>query len=165
MALGCREEGEIAEEAASARADQHADSNRILSRAAGRLLCLNMSIDSLNICTWCLLRVAAASAFDLLNKVNQEIGTTIVIVTHDPAIATSVGRAVAIKDGKTSTETIREVSLERKLGGDSSDTEEFLLIDSAGSVQIPREMLDDLNIGRRVRVDMKDGRVTLESGE
>jgi hypothetical protein len=44
-------------------------------------------------------------------------------------------------------------------------TEEFLLIDSAGSVQIPREMLDELNIGRRVRVDMKDGRVTLESGD
>ena len=102
---------------------------------------------------------------ELLNKVNQEIGTTIVIVTHDPAIATSVERAVAIKDGKTSTETIRKVSLERKLGGDASGTEEFLLIDSAGSVQIPRDMLDELNIGRRVRVDMKDGRVTLESGE
>jgi ABC-type lipoprotein export system ATPase subunit len=101
----------------------------------------------------------------LLNKVNQDLSTTIVIVTHDPAIATSVGRAVAIKDGKTSTETIREVSFERKLGGDAAETEEFLLIDSAGSVQIPREMLSELNIGRRVRVDMKDGRVTLESGD
>jgi ABC-type lipoprotein export system ATPase subunit len=102
---------------------------------------------------------------ELLNKVNQDLGTTIVIVTHDPAIATSVGRAVAIKDGKTSTETTREVSFERKLGGDATDTEEFLLIDSAGSVQIPRDMLDELNIGRRVRVDTKDGRVTLESGD
>ena len=102
---------------------------------------------------------------ELLNKVNQDIGTTIIIVTHDPAIATSVGRAVAIKDGKTSTETTREVSFERKLGGDTSDTEEFLLIDSGGSVQIPRDILDELNIGRRVRVDMKDGRVTLESGD
>ena len=102
---------------------------------------------------------------DLLNKVNQDLGTTIVIVTHDPAIATSVGRAVAIKDGKTSTETTREVSFERRLGGEATGTEEFLLIDSAGSVQIPRDMLDDLNIGRRVRVDVKDGRVTLESGD
>ena len=73
--------------------------------------------------------------------------------------------SVAIKDGKTSTEPTREVSLERKLGGDTMGTEEFLLIDSAGSVQIPREMLDELNIGRRVRVDMEDGRVTLESGD
>jgi len=102
---------------------------------------------------------------ELLNTVNTDIGTTVIIVTHDPAIATSVGRAIAIKDGKTSTETTREVSFERKLGGDASDTEEFLLIDSAGSVQIPREILDELNIGRRVRVDMKDGKVTLESGD
>jgi len=102
---------------------------------------------------------------ELLNTVNTDIGTTIIIVTHDPAIATSVGRAIAIKDGKTSTETTREVSFERKLGGDASDTEEFLLIDTAGSVQIPREILDELSIGRRVRVDMKDGKVTLESGD
>ena len=102
---------------------------------------------------------------ELLNTVNTDIGTTVIIVTHDPAIATSVGRGFAIKDGKTSTETTREVSFERKLGGDASDTEEFLLIDSAGSVQIPREILDELNIGRRVRVDMKDGKVTLESGD
>ena len=102
---------------------------------------------------------------ELLNTVNTDIGTTVIIVTHDPAIATSVGRAIAIKDGKTSTETTREVSFERKLGGDASDTEEFLLIDSAGSVQIPREILDELSIARRVRVDMKDGKVTLESGD
>ena len=102
---------------------------------------------------------------ELLNTVNTDIGTTVIIVTHDPAIATSVGRAIAIKDGKTSTETTREVSFERKLGGDASDTEEFLLIDSAGSVQIPKEILDELSIGRRVRVDMKDGKVTLESGD
>ena len=102
---------------------------------------------------------------ELLNTVNTDIGTTVIIVTHDPAIATSVGRAIAIKDGKTSTETTREVSFERKLGGDASGTEEFLLIDSAGSVQIPKEILDELSIGRRVRVDMKDGKVTLESGD
>ena len=102
---------------------------------------------------------------ELLNKVNQDLGTTIVIVTHDPAIATSVGRAVAIKDGKTSTETTREISSERKLGGDTTGTEEFLLIDSAGSVQIPRDMLDNLNIERRVRVDVNNGKVTLEPGD
>ena len=102
---------------------------------------------------------------ELLNKVNQDLDTTIVIVTHDPAIATSVGRAVAIKDGKTSTETTREVSSERRLGGDTTGTEEFLLIDSAGSVQIPRDMLDNLNIERRVRVDVNNGKVTLEPGD
>ena len=107
----------------------------------------------------------AEEVLELLNKVNQDLRSTIVIVTHDPAIAISVGRAVAIKDGKTSTETTREVSFERRLGGEASEMEEFVLIDSAGSVQIPREMLEELNIGRRARVNMKDGRVTLESSE
>ena len=102
---------------------------------------------------------------ELLNKVNQDLGTTILIVTHDPAIATSVQRAIAIKDGKTSTETIREVSYERKLNGETTNTEEFLLIDTAGSVQIPRDVLNKLSIDRKVRVDIKDGKVTLESGD
>ena len=101
----------------------------------------------------------------LLNKVNQDLGTTILIVTHDPAIATSVQRAIAIKDGKTSTETTREVSYERKLNGETTNTEEFLLIDTAGSVQIPRDVLNELNIERKVKVDIKDGKVTLESGD
>ena len=102
---------------------------------------------------------------ELLNKVNQDLGTTILIVTHDPAIATSVQRAIAIKDGKTSTETTREVSYERKLNGETANTEEFLLIDTAGSVQIPRDVLNKLSIERKVRVDIKDGKVTLESGD
>ena len=102
---------------------------------------------------------------ELLNKVNQDLGTTILIVTHDPSIATSVQRAIAIKDGKTSTETTREVSYERKLNGETTNTEEFLLIDTAGSVQIPREVLNELNIERKVKVDIKDGKVTLESGD
>ena len=106
-----------------------------------------------------------AEVLGLLNDVNRELGTTIVIVTHDPAISSSVGRALAIKDGKTSTETTRAVSFERRIGGDAGETEEFLLVDSSGSVQIPRKMLDELSIGRRVRVAVRDGRVTLESGD
>ena len=102
---------------------------------------------------------------ELLNKVNQDLGTTILIVTHDPAIATSVQRAIAIKDGKTSTETTREVSYGRKLNSETANTEEFLLIDTAGSVQIPRDVLNKLSIERKVRVDIKDGKVTLESGD
>ena len=108
----------------------------------------------------------ASEVLELLNNVNKELGTTIVIVTHDPAISSSVGRAVAIRDGKTSTETTRAVSFERAIGGESdSDVEEFLLVDSSGSVQIPREILDELAIRRRVRLGVTDGRVTLESGE
>ena len=102
---------------------------------------------------------------DLFNEVNQELGTTIVIVTHDPAVATSVGRAITIRDGRTSTETTRKVSFERRVGGEATDTEEFLIVDSAGNVQIPRDMLEQLSIDRRVRASVRSGRVTLESDE
>ncbi len=106
----------------------------------------------------------SAAVLELLNRVNRDLGTTIVVVTHDPAIASSVGRAIAIRDGKTSTETLRRVSFEKRIGGQAEDVEEFLLVDSSGSVQIPRNILDRLAIGRRVRVAEKDGKVTLESG-
>jgi ABC-type lipoprotein export system ATPase subunit len=108
--------------------------------------------------------VTGAAVLELLNGVSRDLKTTIIIVTHDPAIATSVGRAVAIRDGKTSTETLRSVSFERRLGGTADSVEEFLIVDSTGSVQIPREVIQRLAIGRRVRVAVSEGRVTLESG-
>jgi ABC-type lipoprotein export system ATPase subunit len=106
-----------------------------------------------------------AEILDLLNEVNVALGTTTVIVTHDPAISTSVGRAIAIRDGKTSTETRRAIDFQRRVGGDASGTEEFSLIDGGGRIQIPREMLDELGIGERVRVEVQDGRVTLRRGD
>ena len=104
------------------------------------------------------------AVLELINEVNRQLRTTVVIVTHDPAIATSVGRAVAIRDGRTSTETLRKVVFERQVGGDTKAVEEFLIVDSTGSVQIPLDLLKTLSIGRRVRVAMNEGKVTLESG-
>lgn len=109
--------------------------------------------------------ITGQEILDLFNEVNQRLGTTIVIVTHDPAVSTSVGRAITIRDGKTSTETTRIVSFERRVGGDAQTVEEFLIVDSSGAVQIPREMLEELEINRRVRVAVDKGKVTLESGE
>ncbi len=106
----------------------------------------------------------AAEILELLNHLNVDLGTTIVVVTHDPAISTSVGRAIAIRDGKTSTEIRRIVKGSQQIGGEAPDNasvEEFLLVDASGRVQIPREMIDELNLGERLRVEVVDGRVTL----
>ena len=102
---------------------------------------------------------------DLMNTVNREIGTTIIIVTHDPLIYTSVNRAITIKDGKTSTE-IDQSMLFRRKEKIPSRINEYLLIDSSGNVQIPKEILSDSELGRRVRIGKTSkGEITLESNE
>ena len=109
----------------------------------------------------------AGEILDLFGTVNQELNTTILIVTHDPDIAYKVGRVVMILDGKMSTEIRRKVSFRRVTGEAEAEgeLEEFTLVDGAGRVQIPREYLDELKIKDRARVTVEDGKVTLESGD
>src|SRR6202050_2133053 len=49
----------------------------------------------------------AAEVFGALQTANTELGVTVLIVTHDPAVSSVVRRTVAIRDGRTSTETHR----------------------------------------------------------
>ncbi len=109
----------------------------------------------------------AGEILDLFGTVNRELNTTIVIVTHDPDIAYKVGRVVLVRDGKTSTEIRRKVSFQRITGDAEADAalEEFTLVDGAGRVQIPREMLEELKIKERARLVVEDGKLTVVSGD
>jgi putative ABC transport system ATP-binding protein len=108
----------------------------------------------------------AHSLLDLFGELNQAYGLTTIIVTHDPQIARRVDRVVAIRDGKTSTESIRRVSqLEQAMVGDRREPEhveeieafhEYVVLDSAGRLQVPREYLEQLGIGDRVTLDLTD---------
>ncbi|MBI2965272.1 MAG: ABC transporter ATP-binding protein [Chloroflexi bacterium] len=109
--------------------------------------------------------VTGAEVLDLLNRINQELGTTIVVVTHDPAIAASVERAVAIRDGKTSTEIRRVVSYERRIGGKADRTREFQIVDPSGRVQVPRHVIEAAGLGERVIVEASGGTVILRPSE
>ncbi|HEX4716247.1 MAG TPA: ATP-binding cassette domain-containing protein, partial [Ktedonobacteraceae bacterium] len=51
--------------------------------------------------------VTAQEIMAVLRQVNRELGQTIILVTHDTAVAACVDRTLAIRDGRTSTETIR----------------------------------------------------------
>ncbi|MBM3934441.1 MAG: ATP-binding cassette domain-containing protein [SAR202 cluster bacterium] len=109
----------------------------------------------------------ASEILDLFGTVNHELNTTIVIVTHDPNIAYKVGRVVMIRDGKTSTEIRRKVSYRKVTGAGDKDTplEEYTLVDAAGRVQLPKEVLEQLKIKERARVVVENGKVTIVPGE
>ncbi|HMN62174.1 MAG TPA: ABC transporter ATP-binding protein, partial [Anaerolinea sp.] len=53
--------------------------------------------------------VTAQVIMDTFRRLSRQLDLTTIIVTHDPHIAEQVDRVVAIRDGKISTETIRQV--------------------------------------------------------
>lgn len=109
----------------------------------------------------------AGSIYELLKSVNQTYHTTILIVSHDPTIQRHVGRVVAIRDGKTSTETVRVVETDgmEQATATIPQFEELLMLDNAGRVQIPKEALERSRIGSRVRVEVQEERVILHAVE
>jgi ABC-type lipoprotein export system ATPase subunit len=98
--------------------------------------------------------------YDLFHKLNQQLGLTVLIVSHDPAIARHVHRVMAIRDGKAASETVRA----RRRPDDHSHEEHFeelLVLDSAGRLQIPKDYRQRLRIRRRVRMEMEESRLTI----
>ncbi len=103
---------------------------------------------------------------DVFRELNRN-GLTIVIVTHDRLLSKRVGRVISIRDGKTSSELITKQSYADRL--DSIDLfentqEEFAVLDRAGRVQIPRELLDSIGVsGNKLRLIQEDGRILIEA--
>ncbi|MDA0269647.1 MAG: ABC transporter ATP-binding protein [Chloroflexi bacterium] len=98
----------------------------------------------------------ADEVFSVLTRLNRDTGVTVVIVTHDREITRRVDRVVAMRDGRTSTEIVRRAHFARD---EAERAEEFAVVDRSGRLQIPREYLDELDIGRRARVTIEGDRV------
>lgn len=105
---------------------------------------------------------------DLFNRVNQENGTTIIIVTHDNIVKRLVNRVVSIQDGKISTESIRTsyaTELENLYDnfGISNTHEEFSVVDKAEKVPIPQSFFQDTSVknNEKIKVEISDGKVVL----
>lgn len=107
--------------------------------------------------------------FDIFMELNRQ-GQTILIVTHDVTLSKKVRRVVAIRDGKISSERIlkekyadrvKEINVDWR----NEDTqEEYVILDKAGRVQIPRDMLDQMGLkDNKVILDFKDGSVVLRA--
>lgn len=109
----------------------------------------------------------AHSIYEMLKFVNQTYHTTILIVSHDPTIQRHVGRVVAIRDGKTSTETVQVAEAVRTEQSvpPTPRFEELLMLDNAGRVQIPKQALEQSHIGSRVRVEVQPDCVILHAVE
>jgi len=121
--------------------------------------------------------VTAQVIMDTFRRLGKLMDLSIIIVTHDPRIAEQVDRVVAIRDGKISTETIRQISqLEHVMAGEGHPAgeageakepkmtmtlQEFVVLDSAGRLQIPKEIRDKLGIGKRAEMEMVDGTIVI----
>lgn len=95
----------------------------------------------------------ASMILDIFRELNEKLGLTIIIVTHDMQLSRKVNRVVSIRDGRTSSEFIRrsykdEIS---KLEGLSSldaeeekedSHEEFVVVDRVGRLQVPRDYME-----------------------
>jgi ABC-type lipoprotein export system ATPase subunit len=110
---------------------------------------------------------------DLFRELNQSMGLTIVIVTHDRQMSKKVDRVVAIRDGRTSSEFIRKKSYAEELAEianglqkeeSQEDTHvELAVVDKVGRIQLPAEYLSSLGIkgSNKIKVELEEGRIIL----
>ena len=106
--------------------------------------------------------VTADAIYETFRRLNQALGLTVLIVTHDPGIIGWVDRVVAIRDGRVSTETLRvegregRVEREEEREDDAALSSEYLVVDSAGRLQIPERYREQYGIGGRVQLEPTD---------
>ncbi|TQL01370.1 ABC transporter ATP-binding protein [Cellulomonas sp. SLBN-39] len=105
----------------------------------------------------------SADVLGAVRAVNAELGTTVVVVTHDAGVSEHVSRTVAIRDGRTSTEVLRRTTTHDD-GSEHVVAEEYAVLDRAGRVQLPREYRDALDLVGRVRLTLEDSHVAVRPG-
>jgi ABC-type lipoprotein export system ATPase subunit len=102
----------------------------------------------------------AQQVFALLSSLNRELGVTIVVVTHDPLVSERVQRTIAIRDGRTSSETLRRAAVS-DAGEHHVIAEEYAVLDRVGRLQLPRAHVEALGLHRRVRVVLEDDHISI----
>lgn len=80
---------------------------------------------------------SAAQVVELLKAANEDLGTTVLVSTHDPAVGQAFGRTITIRDGR--------------VGAEGHAGEDYLVVGRDGSVQLPDELLDILPPGTLAR--------------
>ena len=74
---------------------------------------------------------------------NRELGTTVVLVTHDPDVAAFLPRTITIRDGR--------------VGGEGRSGEEYAVVTPDGFLPLPPHVREDLLPGTLVRFHRVEG--------
>src|SRR5207247_6634553 len=93
----------------------------------------------------------AREVFGALKTANTELRVTVLVVTHDPAVSAQVRRTIAIRDGRTSSETLRH-DIADEHGNATRHAVEYAVLDRAGRGQLPRDMTEAHGMRDRVRL-------------
>jgi ABC-type lipoprotein export system ATPase subunit len=88
---------------------------------------------------------------DLLAQVQAEFGRTVVLVTHDAAVAARSARTVTIRDGR--------------VGSEGVHGREYAVVGRDGSLQLPPELLEAFPPGTLLDVRRNGREITLEPRE
>jgi putative ABC transport system ATP-binding protein len=87
----------------------------------------------------------------LLQAANEDLGTTVVVVTHDQQLGQAFGRTITIRDGK--------------VGAEGHAGEDYLVVARDGSVQLPPDLLDALPPGSLARAVRTEAGVELRRAD
>ena len=101
---------------------------------------------------------ASEQVLGAMRSAAEELGTTVLVVTHDPTVSDHVRRTVQIRDGRTSTEVLRQRVVDAD-GVERMVAREYTVIDRAGRIQLPRAHVDELGLRDRVRIEKESSHV------
>jgi ABC-type lipoprotein export system ATPase subunit len=104
--------------------------------------------------------VTAGEIFETLRRINREMGLTIVVATHDPLVSSQVSRTIAIRDGRVSSEVLRERTVSAA-GDHHVVATEYAVLDRVGRLQLPRAHVEALGLERRVRLDLEEDHIAV----
>lgn len=93
----------------------------------------------------------SVAVLEAMRQAAEELGTTVLVVTHDPTVSEHVRRTVQIRDGRTSSEVLRR-TVRADDGSERLVAEEYTVIDRAGRIQLPANHVAELQLEERVRL-------------
>jgi putative ABC transport system ATP-binding protein len=103
----------------------------------------------------------ADAIYKIFRNLQSELKLTTIIVSHDAQVGKMVDRVIAIRDGKIASELVRHIGGSAQPAGAQTSAAaippqkhiELTVVDSAGRLQIPKDLRTQFGIRHRVRLE------------